>query len=98
MGPLETPERRPPEQACQQDLETRATTEPNEEPPHDCNDNLRGGDLQGKLKLLLEEEEFHDALDDEDSPPGKKVKANEVEEEPRDGPQQGSEGPTEVLP
>ena len=42
--------------------------------------------------------EFYDALDDDDGPPGEKVKANEVEEEPRDGPQQGSEGPTEVLP
>ena len=26
------------------------------------------------------------------------MKANEVEEEPRDGPQQGAEGPAEVLP
>ena len=41
--------------------------------------------------------EFYDTLDDDDCPPGEKVKANEVEEEPRDGPQQGSEGPTEVL-
>ena len=77
-GPLETEEGCPPDQ----DLGTRATNEPIKEPPHDCNDDLRGGDLQGELKLLLEEEEFYDALDDDDSPPGKKVKANEVEEEP----------------
>ena len=46
----------------------------------------------------MEEEELYDALDDVDSPPGEEAKANEVEEEPRDGPQQGAEGPTEVLP
>ena len=46
----------------------------------------------------MEEEEFFNTLDDDGSPPGKEVKANEVEEEPRDGPQQGSEGPTKVLP
>ena len=42
--------------------------------------------------------EFYDALDDDDCPPGEKVKANKVEEEPRDGPKRGSEGPTKVLP
>ena len=53
--------------------------------------------MQGELKLLLEEEEFHDAFDDDDGPPGDKVKASKVEEEPQVGPQQGLEGPTEVL-
>ena len=77
-GPLETEEGRPPDQ----DLGTRATNEPIEEPPHDCNDDLQGGHLQGKLKLLLEEEEFYDALGDDDGPPGEKVKASKVEEEP----------------
>ena len=42
--------------------------------------------------------EFYDALGNDDDPSGEEVKANEVEEEPRDGPQQGSEGPTKVLP
>ena len=97
-GPLETQERRPPDQVCQQDLEIRPTTEPNKEPPHGRNNDLRGGDLQDELEHLLEEEEFYNALDDDNSPPGEEVKANEVEEEPRDGPQQGAEGPTEVLP
>ena len=45
----------------------------------------------------MEEEEFHDALNDDDSSPGEKVNVNDVEEESRDGPQQGAEGPTKVL-
>ena len=45
----------------------------------------------------MEEEEIYDALDDDDSPPGEEVKASEVEEEPRDGPQQGAEESIEVL-
>ena len=45
----------------------------------------------------MEEEEFQDSLGNDDNPPGEKVKANEVEEEPQDGPPQGLEGPTEVL-
>ena len=56
-GPLETQERGPPVQVCQQDLETRPTTEPSKVSPHDRNDDLRGGDLQDELKSLLEEEE-----------------------------------------
>ena len=96
-GPLETQERCPPVQVCQQDLEARPTTEPNKEPPHDRNDDLRGRELQDDLENLLEEEELYDALNDDDSSPGKEVEANEVEEKPRDGPQQGIEGPTEVL-
>ena len=81
-GPLETQERRPPDQVCQQDLEIRPTTEPIKEPPHGRNNDLRGGDLQDELENLLDVEEFYDALDDDDGPPGEKVKANEVEEEP----------------
>ena len=41
--------------------------------------------------------ESYNALDDNDSSPGEEVKVNEVEEEPREGPQRGSEGPTEVM-
>ena len=39
-GLLETQEMCPPDQACQQDLEIRPTTEPGKEPPHGCNDDL----------------------------------------------------------
>ena len=75
-------ERRPPDQVCQQDLEIRPTIEPIKNPPHGRNDDLRGGSLQGELKHLAAEVEFHDALDDDDDPPGAKVKASKVEEEP----------------
>ena len=92
-GPLETQKMRPSDQVCQRDLETRSATEPSKEPPHDCNDDLRGRDLQDELENLLEEEELYD----DDSSPGKEMEANEVEERPRDGPQQGTEGPNEVL-
>ena len=49
------------------------------------------------LENLLEEEELYDALDDDDISPGKEVEANEGEERPQDGPQQGIEGPAEEL-
>ena len=62
---------------------------------------LRPSPSQGRPReereSLLEEEELDDALDDDDSSPGKEVEANEGEEGPQDGPQQGLEGPTEVL-
>ena len=58
MGPLETQERGPPVQVCQQDLETRPTTEPSKEPPHGSNDDLRGRELQVEFEDLLKEEEL----------------------------------------
>ena len=52
---------------------------------------------KNELKNLLEEEELCDALDNNDISPGKEVEANEGEERPQDGPQQGIEGPAEEL-
>ena len=82
MGPLQTQEIRPSDQVCHQDLETRPTTEPNKEPPHGHNDDLRGRELQVKLEDLLKEEELYNALDNDNSSPGKEVEANEVRVEP----------------
>ena len=85
-GPLETQERGPPVQVCQQDLETRLTTEPSKVPPHDRNDDLRGGDLQDKLESLLEEQEQ----------PQLQPPASELEQGPPTTRERPNDGPAEV--